>query len=151
MWTDAPWTNWGRVERSNSNPFCWATAESLSTVSATTDSYSAGESKVGAGEREGTGDGVEQKCTRAETGSTSHWSWAGEGGEPSGVVSLRAGPSGVGRMRAGTLEVTGRITCSNVTCCNALLQFLLCLKMQQWSLFVCCFFQINIINVIIMI
>ena len=29
-------------------------------------------SKVGAGERDGTGDGVEQKCTRAETGSTSH-------------------------------------------------------------------------------
>ena len=54
---------------------CWATAESLSTVSATTDSCSAGEaiaSKFGAGEREGTGDGVEQKCTRAETGSTSH-------------------------------------------------------------------------------
>ena len=44
----------------------------LSTVSATTDSYGAGESKVGAGEREGTGDGVEQKCTRAETGSMSH-------------------------------------------------------------------------------
>ena len=39
------------------------------------DSYGAGEavaSKVGAGEREGTGDGVEQKCARAETGSTSH-------------------------------------------------------------------------------
>ena len=36
----------------------------LSTVSATTDSYGAGEtvaSKVGAGEREGTGDGAEQK------------------------------------------------------------------------------------------
>ena len=51
-------------------------AESLSTVSATTDSCNAGEavaSKVGAGEmeREGTGDSVEQKCTRAETGYTS--------------------------------------------------------------------------------
>ena len=54
--------------------FRWATAESLSTVSATTDSCGAGEavaSKVGAREREGTGDGVEQKCTRAETGSRS--------------------------------------------------------------------------------
>ena len=64
-----------RVETSNANPFCWATAESLSTVSATTDSYGAGEavaSNIGAGEREGTGDGVEQKCTRAETGPTSH-------------------------------------------------------------------------------
>ena len=65
------------MEASNANPFCWATAESLSTVSATTDSCDAGESvasKVGAGEmqREGTGDGVEQKCTRAETGSVSH-------------------------------------------------------------------------------
>ena len=63
------------METSNANPFCWATAESLSTVSATTDSYGAREavaSKVGAGEREGTGDGVEQKCTRDETGSTSH-------------------------------------------------------------------------------
>ena len=41
------------------------TAESLSTVSATTDSYGAGEAVaskvVGAREREGTGDGVEQK------------------------------------------------------------------------------------------
>ena len=63
------------MKTSNANPFCWATAESLSTVSATTDSYGAGEavaSKVGAGEREGTGDGVEQTCTRAETGSMSH-------------------------------------------------------------------------------
>ena len=63
------------MKTSNAKPFCWATAESLSTVSATTDSYSAGEavaSKIGAGEREGTGDGVEQKCIRAETGSTSH-------------------------------------------------------------------------------
>ena len=45
----------------------------ISNVSATTDSCGAGEaiaSKVGEGEREGTGDGVEQKCTRAE-GSTS--------------------------------------------------------------------------------
>ena len=57
------------METSNANPFCWATVESLSTVSATTDFYCPGEtvaSKVGAGEREGTGDGVEQKCTRAE-------------------------------------------------------------------------------------
>ena len=63
-----------RVETSNTNPFCWATVESLSTVSATTDSCGPGEaeaSKVGAGEREGTGDGIEQKCTRVETGSTS--------------------------------------------------------------------------------
>ena len=63
------------METSNVNPFCWATAESLSTVSATTDSYGAGEAvapKVGAGEREGTGDGVELKCTRVEAGSTSH-------------------------------------------------------------------------------
>ena len=62
------------METSNANLFCWATAKSLSTVSASTDSCDAGEaiaSKVGAGEREGTGDGVEQKCTRAETGSTS--------------------------------------------------------------------------------
>ena len=64
------------METSNANCFCWATAESLSTVSATTDSCNAGEavaSKVGAGEmeREGTGDSVEQKCTRAETGYTS--------------------------------------------------------------------------------
>ena len=61
------------METSYANPFCWATAESLSTVSATTDSCGAGEavaSKIGAGEREGTGDGVQQKCTRAETGST---------------------------------------------------------------------------------
>ena len=59
--TDASWTKRGRVETSNANPFCWTTTESLSTVSATTDSYSAGEavaSTVGAGEREGTGDGV---------------------------------------------------------------------------------------------
>ena len=38
------------MEASYANPFCWATGESLSTVSATTDSYSAGEavaSKVG--------------------------------------------------------------------------------------------------------
>ena len=61
------------METSNANPFCWATAERLSTVSATTDSCGAGEavaSKVGAGEteREGKGDGFEQKCTRAETG-----------------------------------------------------------------------------------
>ena len=28
----------------------------------------------------------------------------GGGGKPSGVESLRAGPSGVGRLRAGTLE-----------------------------------------------
>ena len=52
-----------RVETSNANPFRWATAESLSTVSATTDSCGAGEaaaSKVGAGEREGTKDGVDQ-------------------------------------------------------------------------------------------
>ena len=94
------------METANANPFCWATVESLSTVSATIDSYGAGEavaSKVGAGER----------------------------GEPSGVGSLRAGPSGVGRMRAGTLEVTGgKITCSNVTCCSVLLQFLLCPEMQ---------------------
>ena len=57
------------MKTSNANPFCWVTAESLSTVSATTDSYSAGEavaSKVGAGEREGIGDCIEQKCTRAE-------------------------------------------------------------------------------------
>ena len=63
------------METSNANPFCWVTAESLLTVSATTDSCDAGEavaSKVGAGEREGTGDGVEQKFTRAETGSMSH-------------------------------------------------------------------------------
>ena len=43
-------------------------------ATATTDSYSAGEaiaSKVGAGESEGTGDGAEQKCTRAKTGSMS--------------------------------------------------------------------------------
>ena len=75
MQTVASWTNRGRVETSNVNPFCRATVESLSTVSATIDSYGAGEavaSIVGAGEREGTGDGVEQKCTRAETGSTSH-------------------------------------------------------------------------------
>ena len=63
------------METSNANPFYWVTAESLSTVSATTDSCSAGvaiASKVGVGETEGTGDGVEQKCTKAETGSTSH-------------------------------------------------------------------------------
>ena len=57
------------MKTSNANPFWWATAESLSTVSSTTDSYGAGEavaSKVGAG------DGVELKCTRAETGSVSH-------------------------------------------------------------------------------
>ena len=63
------------METSNANPFCWATAENLSNVSATTDSHNAGEvvaSKFGAGERKGTGDRVEQKCTRAETGSTSH-------------------------------------------------------------------------------
>ena len=72
MRTDASWTNWGRVDTSNANPFCWASAESLSTVSATTDSYGTGDSKVGAAEREGTGDGVEQKCTRAEARSTSH-------------------------------------------------------------------------------
>ena len=58
------------MEKSNTNRFSWATAEGLSTVSATTDSCDAGEaiaSKVGAGEteREGTGDGVEQKYTRA--------------------------------------------------------------------------------------
>ena len=49
------------METSNANPFCWATAENLSTVSATTDFCSAGEavaSKVRAGEREGTGDGM---------------------------------------------------------------------------------------------
>ena len=73
-------------------------------------------------------------------------------GKPSGVGSLRAGPSGVGGLRAGILEarsltrtisrngknesrntgskITGRITCSNVTCCSALLQLLLCPKMQ---------------------
>ena len=65
------------METSNANPFCWATAESLSTVSTTTDSCGAGEavaSEVGAGEREGIGDGVEQKCIRVETGSTSHCS-----------------------------------------------------------------------------
>ena len=53
-----------RVETSNANPFCWATAESLSTFSATTDSCGAGEvvaSEVGAKEREGTGDGVEHE------------------------------------------------------------------------------------------
>ena len=62
------------METSNANPFCWATAESLSTASATNDSCGAGEavaSQVGAGEREWTGDCVEQKCTRAETGYTS--------------------------------------------------------------------------------
>ena len=50
------------MEISNANPFCWATAESVSTVSAITDSCGAGESvasKVGAGEIEETGDGVE--------------------------------------------------------------------------------------------
>ena len=50
------------MEISNANPFCWATSKSLSTVSVTTDSCGAGEavaSKVGVGEREGTGDGVE--------------------------------------------------------------------------------------------
>ena len=31
------------METSNANPFCWATAESLSTVSATTESYGAEE------------------------------------------------------------------------------------------------------------
>ena len=62
------------METSNANPFCWATVESLSTVSATIDATigEAVASKVGVGEREGTGDGVEQKCTRAETGSMSH-------------------------------------------------------------------------------
>ena len=62
------------METSNANPFCCATTESLSTVSAITDSCGAGQavaSKVGAEEREGTVDGVEQKCTRAETVSTS--------------------------------------------------------------------------------
>ena len=62
------------METSNANPFCWATAKSLSTVSASTDSCDAGEavaSKVGAREREGTGDGVEQKYTRTETGPMS--------------------------------------------------------------------------------
>ena len=56
-------------------PSAWPLLNASQQISATTDSYSAGEtvaSKVGAGEREGTGDGVEQKCTRAETGSTSH-------------------------------------------------------------------------------
>ena len=43
------------METSNANPFCWVTAESLSTSSATIDSYGAGEavaSKLGAGEQE---------------------------------------------------------------------------------------------------
>ena len=49
------------METSNANPFCWATAESLSTVSASTDFCGAGEatvSKVGTGEaeREDTGE-----------------------------------------------------------------------------------------------
>ena len=64
------------METSNANPSA-GPPESHSTVSATTDSYGAGEtvvSKVRAGEREGTRDGVEQKCMRAETGSTSHLS-----------------------------------------------------------------------------
>ena len=65
------------METSKVNPFCWATTESLSTVFGTTDSCDAGEavpSKVGAGEteKEETVESVEQKCPRAEKGSTSH-------------------------------------------------------------------------------
>ena len=47
------------METSNANPFCWATAESFSTVFPTTDSCGAGEAVAGERE-EGTGDGVEQ-------------------------------------------------------------------------------------------
>ena len=51
MRTDASWTN-RESGKINANPFCWATAESLSTVSATTDSCGAGEAVASKVEQE---------------------------------------------------------------------------------------------------
>ena len=104
------------METSNANPFCWATAKSLSTISATTDSGGAGEavaSKVGAGEREGGRNVPELKQDlrhiEAEQGNRVIKTGSGCDCRVSGTTIRRRGRTirsgaGMGRMRVGTLE-----------------------------------------------